>query len=171
MSDDKPRRSWRDLDRQRDRSTHRREEPRQGGPARHERSQKSYRATLDRLFESGKISKLLDDPSPTAGEGSDRLPLLRAVQQAEGRDAVTGALDAYLARYELPDEFEVLEKALEHRSASVQLKALEGLEGLLARERPRRTRGLIGQLKLIRDATSEERLRELATSILERLDS
>lgn len=178
MSDEKPRRSWRDLDRQRDKSAHRRNEPGGLGAARQQRSQKSYRASLDRLFDSGKLGQLLnkasstsDEQPDTSGEQPGRLKLLKAIKNAEGREAVTKALDAYLADHELPEDVDVLAKAIEHRAAAVQITAMQRLLAALDQTMPRRTRGLIGQLKLLRETTDDDQVGPLATQLIDRLEA
>jgi hypothetical protein len=172
MSEDRPKKSWREIDRKKDRSAHRQEEKAPGGGPRRQRSQKSYRAALDRLFESGRIGELIekepqDDDQPPE---ETRLKLLRAIKTAEGRVAITKAVDAYIAHHELPLDADVLGKVLEHRNPSRQLEAMEKLVELTGQETPRRSRAIIGQLKLIRDTGDDRELIELATKLLDRLD-
>src|SRR5215471_20083160 len=88
--DDRPKKSWREIDSKRDRSQHRgpsekREDSPFGGGRKGEQRQKTYRSQLDRLFESGGIGKLVAEqekqkqeelaqkmgmrpPAPAAGE-------------------------------------------------------------------------------------------------------
>lgn len=178
MSDEeRPRKSWREIDRGRDRSSHRREEhvPQEGrkrGPG----SQKSYRAALDRIFSSGKMGELVAERAPGAVPGLDqgeelRLKQLQRIRNATGRDEITRELDQYLESHPWPDEIEILEKALEHRSPSRQLEAMTRLEGLLeAGAEPRRKRGMVGQLKMIRDLGEDAELTTLAIRLLTRLE-
>jgi hypothetical protein len=178
MSDEeRPRKSWREIDRGRDRSAHRRDEraPQEGrkrGPG----SQKSYRAALDRIFSSGKIGELVAERAPGGLPGLDegeenRLKLLKRVQNAIGRDEITRELDLYLEHHPLPDELEILEKALEHRAPARQLEAMGRLESMLeAGAEPRRKRGMVGQLKLIRDLGEDPELTALASRLLTRLE-
>ena len=178
MSDEeRPRKSWREIDRGRDRSAHRRDEkPAQEGRKRGPGSQKSYRAALDRLFTSGKIGELVAERAPGALPGADaddenRLKLLQRVRNATGRDEITRELDAYLAKFALPDELEILEKALEHRPPELQLQAMGRIESVLdAGTEPRRKRGMVGQLKLIRDLGEDAELTTLASRLLTRLE-
>ena len=65
---------------------------------------------------------------------------------------------------------EILGKALEHRNINRQLDAVELLLKLTETETPRRTRTIIGQLKLIRDTCDDPELIELATQLIERLE-
>ena len=175
MSDDeRPRKSWRDIDKQRDHSTHRREErPAAAGRPGDQRRQRTYRDKLDQLFESGRIGELVTQQAPDGGgdaQGEQRVKLLRQLNAAEGRDAITAAVDAYVARFELPRDVDVLAKVLEHRNADQQLKALELLLLLVDEQKPRRARAVVGQLKLIRDTAEDPELVPLAERLLEKLD-
>jgi hypothetical protein len=64
----------------------------------------------------------------------------------------------------------VLAKVLEHRDPARQLQAMEKLVELTDQEKPRRTRAIIGQLKLIRDTGDDPELIELAKRLLDRLE-
>src|SRR5690349_1269799 len=62
--DDRPKKSWREIDAKRDRSQHRGPGERRtdspfGGGKKGEQRQKTYRSQLDRLFKSGGIGKLV----------------------------------------------------------------------------------------------------------------
>ncbi|MCA9666812.1 MAG: hypothetical protein KC503_14530 [Myxococcales bacterium] len=176
MSDDRPRKSWRDIDKQRDKSEHRRDGATGGGgfsQQRRERGQKSYRAALERAFDSGKIGELARERMPESAVDEDdagRLELLKKLKEAEGRDAITKAADALLAEHALPRDFDALAKLLEHRSPSRQQDAIELLLEMTETETPRRPRAIVGQLKMIRDLGDDDELVALARQLLERLD-
>lgn len=171
---DRPRKSWKEIDRARDGSGHRddRDRPSPGGPRRTQRSQKSYRAALDRLFDSGKIGALMPKDGETAGAEGDagRTTLLRQLEAAEGRDAITKAVDAFVRSYALPDDVDLLTKVLEHRDPQQQLTALRALLRMTEGDRPRRTRGLVGKLKLIREMADDPEIADLAAQLADRLD-
>ncbi len=177
MSDEeRPRKSWRDIDKAKDRSAHRRDEKpateRKRGPG----SQKSYRAALDRLFETGKIAELVEQKAPgtTASGGAEnenRLKLLGNIKRAMDRESITREVDAYLARgFELPDDLDVLEKVMEHRDPTRQLGAMQRIDQLLEHEQPKRRRAMLGQLKLIRDCGDDPELIALAKKLIGRLE-
>lgn len=77
--DDRPRPSWRDIDKTRDRSGGPKRD-REGPPSRsmreEERQQKQYRAALEALFEKGEIGKLAD----RLGQNGPRLNAMEALQ-------------------------------------------------------------------------------------------
>jgi len=178
MSDeDRPRKSWREIDKARDGSSHRKERPDASMLTRRSsgRSQKSYRAALDRLFDSGKIADLVEKKDPTEGkhtdtEGESRLKMLKKIRDATDRDDVTRTTDAYLKQYGLPEDMEVLPRLLEHRDPEIQLQAMTRIDELLETQRPKRTRAMVGQLKMIRDFADEQEMMELADKLIDRLD-
>ncbi len=172
MSDDRPKKSWREIDRQRESSSRR--EPRSEGQRSDPRRQRSYRAQLDRLFGSGKIGALVEQQAGPSGDdqpGDNRIKAMAKINAAEGRADVTKAIDAYLKCYEeLPGDFDVLTKALEHRNPTLQLDAMERMGEVIAEEPPRRSRAAIGQLKLVRDTSDEPEMVALARELIDRLE-
>lgn len=178
MSDrDRPRKSWREIDKARDGSSHREDRPdasmlsRKGSG----RSQKSYRAALDRLFDSGKIADLVDQKEPEEAkpkdtQGESRIKLLRTIRDAGDRDEVTRAADAYLEQFDLPEDIDVLPRLLEHRDPEIQRQTMERMDTLLDEAQPKRTRAIVGQLKMIRDFADDQEMMELANKLIDRLD-
>ncbi|MCB9558268.1 MAG: hypothetical protein H6707_19280 [Deltaproteobacteria bacterium] len=168
MSDDRPKRSWREIDQMRDGS--------RGGGQRERtqldpRRQGTYRAKLDRLFSSGKIGDLVQERIGDAADDDPlRSKLLAAIASAEGRGPISKAVDAYLKEHPLPRDVDVLVKVLQHRDEDRQLEAIALLEEICAEEAPKRARSLIGQLKLIRDTGDDPELRQRAEALLEQLD-
>lgn len=175
MSDDRPRKSWREIDKARDGSSHRSDDrpPLGGQSPRGQRRQRSYRAALDRLFNSGKISELVAEKAPEAaqssGTGKDRLKELARIRDAASREDVTREVDAFLKQHPLPDDIEILTRVLEHRDPGIQLQAMERIEALLEEHPPKRVRALVGQLKMIRDLADDRELTEIASRLIERL--
>ena len=207
MSDrDRERRNWRDIDKMRDSSQNGRGR-RQGssrdtdlsGPA-----QKSYRAQLERAFQSGKLAELAEalgqksprpEPEKTgaAEKGSQSandvheqrpslppaprdLPknpvreskkkLLGKLEAAEGREAISKATEAYLSKFDrLPDDYEILTKALLHKHDGRVLGFLEQLQGMIPKERPRRARGLQAQLRYLEETHSDPEVRAQAAQV------
>ncbi len=179
MSDrDRPRKSWREIDKARDGSSHRKDRPdasmlsRKGSG----RSQQSYRAALDRLFDSGKIADLVDQKEPDEArpkkdnQGESRIKMLRKIRDAGDRDEVTKVADAYIKQFDLPDDIDVLPRLLEHRDPEVQRQTMERMDTLLDESQPKRTRAIVGQLKMIRDFADDQEMMELANKLIDRLD-
>ena len=112
------------------------------------------------------------DPAAVAqaAERENRMKLIAKIKESEGRDAITRALDAYFARYpKLPDDFEVLTKALSHKDDERVTFALGAIEALLAREKPRRGRTLQGQLRFLEETHSDAEIRSRAAAVRARL--
>jgi len=173
--DDRPRKSWREIDQNKDKSKHRQSErlppgKKRSGPG----SQKSYRAALDRLFSSGKIADLVAQKEPDsrvqAADSDNRFRMLDRIKAAQDRDTINQELDTYLEKFELPDDLEIWAKVLEHRSPNRQRQAIEAIDRLLGQEQPKRRRAMIGQLKLIRDVGEDEELVQLASALIKKLE-
>lgn len=137
------------------------------------RSQKSYRAALDRAFNSGAVGQMVKDKDLESGEEIDeaKAELLRAITLAEDRPTITKAVDAYLAKYDtFPADPDVLAKVVQHKNPSRQLDAMEQLEQVLEERQPKRVRALIGHLKLIRDTADDRELETIAERLLDTLE-
>lgn len=176
MSEDRerPKKSWREIDKAKDQSAHRREEPRRETP-RAKTAQKQYRATLDRLFDQGEAERLLKGSRSTSskkkGEKDDsRFARIRAVREAIGRDEISLAVDRLLEMGPLPLEEEVLTQAIDHRDEEKVQMALSALLQWLERNRPRRQGTLKARLSGLasNDALGEETI-DLAKKVLEKL--
>jgi hypothetical protein len=115
-------------------------------------------------------------PSTSASEPprdldrDNRMKMLARIREAEGRDPITRAIDAFLAKYpRLPDDFEVLTKALSHKDDDRILVTLGQLDVLAAREKPRRGRSLVGQLRFLEETHADPEIRRLAAVVRARL--
>jgi hypothetical protein len=172
---EKRKKSWREIDRKKDRSAHRQEEPAAGrGRRRSPAGQsRSHRAALDRLFDSGGIGDLVrkqDEQTGRAPDGESKGPsrrqLQQAIEKATQRDERIRAMDAYLAAYSLVGDFELLGLMLEHPDTDVVQQAMDLLEELLQREKPRRPGGLRAQLRNIEELGEVATLRRRAEHLL-----
>jgi hypothetical protein len=128
------------------------------------------------LFDSGKIADLVEKKAPElkkegAAEGENRLKMLAKIKEAMDRSSVTTALDAYLQKFgELPDDLEAWARMLEHRDGERQREALMRIDQLLDQQRPRRTRAMLGQLRMIRDIGDDPEMVALAEKLIKRLE-
>jgi hypothetical protein len=184
--DERPRKSWREIDKAKDRSAHRQEErPDFEDKRKGAQRKKSYKAALDRLFDSGKIADLVEAQTALAGKkgkggkgskggkapGGNRIKMLATIRDAGDREEVTQATDAFLDKFgEVPDDLEILGRMLEHRNPSRQMDAMERIDSLLDTEQPKRTRAMVGQLKMIRDIGDDPEMMQLASKLIERLE-
>ena len=178
MTDERKRtRSWREIDRKKDRSDHRQEQPTGGGPhgpkggaAR----SRSHRSALDQLFNSGKIADLIKKKDAETGveakaAGPSRQQLTKALEKATSRDEKVKAIDTYLEAYALPPDYDILTHVLEHSDKDVVADALSKIEDLLEIEKPRRARSLTAQLRNISELSEYGSLRKHAGRVLEKL--
>ena len=178
--DERPKRSWREIDSLRDRSGGGKRPAADspfGGGRKGEARQKTYRAKLDRLFESGGIGKLAGEggeggSGPAGEEG--RMRLLQGVQSAVGARDITKAIDAYLGAHAWPaagseGEIDFLSAALEHRRSEIVARALAGLETALAAGKPRRAATLTGRLRTLEELGDDPEIRARAAALRLRL--
>jgi hypothetical protein len=132
-SSDKPRRSWREIDKGRDKS----------GPKRtstdrdRDRFEKStaytrYKQNLEKVFSGGELSDAMRDRLDPTGAGKARDALLKKVREAEDSKGFAEAIDALLAQGDFPDDPYLLDRALEHPKPPVVLKSLAHLGALAA---------------------------------------
>lgn len=108
---------------------------------------------------------------PTAKEAAKedaRAVLRKKVLEALGRDEISRAVDRYVKAHGWPNDFEILEQALEHTKSERQTEAMDQLEQLLAREKPKRSRTLAGKLRFIEE-TADGELRDLAARVRAKL--
>ena len=97
-----------------------------------------------------------------------RAVLRKKVLEALGRDEISRAVDRYVKAHGWPNDFEILEQALEHTKPDRQTEAMTALEKLLEREKPKRSRTLAGKLRFIEE-TSDGDLRDQAARIRAKL--
>ena len=108
-------------------------------------------------------------PTPAASPKEDaRAALRKKVIEALGRDEISRAIDRYVKAHGWPNDFEILEQALEHNKPDRQTEAMSALEKLLEREKPKRSRTLAGKLRFIEE-TSDGDLRDQAARIRAKL--
>jgi len=178
MSDDRKRkRSWRDIDRNKDKSSHRSDAPsgHPRGPRGQAAASRSHRNALDRLFNSGKVGELVKKRDAETGvvaedpDGPSRRSLAEKIEQATDKDTKIAAIDKYLERFSLPSDYDVLVHVLDHPDPDVVGDALDRIERLLETEKPRRARTLIAQLKTLQDLSEWGKLRRRAAALLEKL--
>ncbi len=107
-------------------------------------------------------------PPPAPPKDDARSVLRKKVVEALGRDEISRAVDRYVKAHGWPNDFEILEQALEHNKPERQTEAMQALEKLLEREKPKRSRTLAGKLRFIEE-TSDGDLREQAARIRAKL--
>lgn len=175
--DERPRKSWREIDRMRDRSRH------TPGSGRSDRAQerlershayRQYKSNLDKFFEGGLADapdglKGLLDPS---GEKSARARAIEEIQKASAEDRRKWAelVKAFVEEHELPPDPYLLTEFLGHPRERVASKALAKLRELFDEERIKKVPpSLDQQLRSLELTADDEELREAARSFREKL--
>ncbi|MDY0004869.1 MAG: hypothetical protein RBU30_26460 [Polyangia bacterium] len=172
---EKRKKSWKEIDAQRDRSQHRRPEPPQGGPGPRGRDpSRSYRTALDELFSSGAVGKLVEKRDEETGvkvetDAPRRKELAAVIEAASGPDQRQAAIDAYRAAFGLPRDFETLAYFLEQADPDRVEEAMARIGELLDSEKPKRGRTLVAKLKAVAELSEWGRLRRGAQALLDRL--
>ena len=141
---DKPKKSWRELDRQKDRSAHRRDPvPAMSGKkqVRADNASKLYKAQLDRFFEGdGAAPKQVKDKlgalEDVSEAGLARKAAIQKIKDAATSSAKRAAVAEFLARWELPPDHDLLAEVLACDDDDFVAKALAVIGGLLASNRP-----------------------------------
>ena len=133
-----------------------------------------YKRALDALFDKGEAADFIKEKLAAAGiesEGpSERTELMRAVRKAKVGKELEQALDAFLAKYELPDDLELLLRCLEHPADKVLLLALDLIWKQVELGNPLPSKPLFVQrLKGIEIASFDPRVQRKAAKILAKI--
>jgi len=165
--------SWRDLDRKRDQSAHRRDErPGRGRSPRVESATAAYKRKLDAFFDQGVVPEHLKDKLPAgADEGpGPRQVLLRDIRDAKTARALEKAVDTLRRDFGLPDDMEILLRVLEHSKDPVLLEALELIEAYIesGQQVPRKQR-FVQRLKGLEFSSFDPRVQRKAVALASRL--
>lgn len=173
MSDDRPKKTWRELDKMRDGSSHRsdRGSGASRSQARAEKSNayRSYKSNLDNLFKPGtelpESLKMKLGPTTEAGKRNT------ALSKALAADADAPALRAYLdAELPLPDETRLLVRLLDIDDAALLVPVLEQLLDIVeGGKRPTRML-LIQKIDALVYKFGDGRVVELAQTLRSALD-
>jgi hypothetical protein len=108
--------------------------------------------------------------TPPNPDREQKQKLLGKIREAEGRDPINKACDAFYAKFpQLPDDFEILTKALAHRSDDRVRETLVQLTRLMDKDKPRRGRALVAQLRILEDTHTDAEIRQQAAAVRGRL--
>jgi hypothetical protein len=144
--DERPRLSWSEIDKRRDRGGRRDDrERRPRGPAAEARSRAATRAYL------GKLDAALFGKAGAGGE-----PLARAVRDAHGTPGLADACAAYLAAFGPPRDAALASLFLDAPRRELVLAGLAGLATLRGAGRLALGRSLRGQLSLYAEGGDDE---------------
>lgn len=175
FNDEKPRRNWREIDRNKDRSKHRKEDLPLDNPRRKARSEsasKVYRAKLDAFFDGGgkapeHVKNKLSALENQSEEAMERKDAIRAIKDASTSSAADNAVAFFLERWDLPPDFDVLISVLNCSEEEYVYKAIELLEEILeSRRAPRRTNLLEQRLRKIKTLSEDPDLQQKADGLI-----
>jgi len=175
---DRPKKSWSEIDKQKDRSLHRREERpamNQKKQVRADSASKVYKSQLDRFFEGDGAApaqvknKLaaIEDVSP---EGLERKAAVQRIKDAATSGGKREAVKEYVARWELPPDHDVLAEVLACDDDDYIAIALKIIDEMLSANRPpRRTTTLEQRLKRIVTLSEEPSIQNIAKELIKKL--
>ena len=163
--------SWRDIDRKRDQSSHRRE----GGGGRQPRVESAtaeYKRSLDAFFYRGVVPEHLKDKLPpgTSEGPSERQLLIRAIKDAKTKRALEKSFDQLITDFGFPDDPELWLLALGHSQDATILQALTKIEEYLETGQvlPRKVR-FIQPLKGLEFSSFDPRVQAKAVRLADQL--
>ena len=154
---ERPKRSWAEIDRLRDRPRARRDERAPRGPAATARARAATKQYLGELDQ-----KLFAKGAPGGAEGAR---LAAAVHAAQGTAGLTDACRAYLDAVGPPSEPALLAAFLDARERGVQLAALAAIGAGVGAGRLALSPGLRAQLRTLAEGLDDE-LAEAAEAAL-----
>jgi hypothetical protein len=103
------------------------------------------------------------DGRPLDERELERRKLLQRLIESEGRSQISRAAEAYLeAGFEFPEEQEVQLQLLEHFNETRARGAIEVLQGLMARESPKKRPVFEQRLRRLEEYADEDATREAA---------
>jgi hypothetical protein len=156
--DEREKRSWRDIDRQRDGSAHvSREpgEPRQRSPKK-EWAQKMYLKEIENLFKGKKATK-------------EHAAAIKEIHERAGTKKFAPAVKKYLKEYGMPDDWSTLFLLLDYEDIAVAKNAVAALVALAPEAQLNLKEGLKSKLNIIVMTATDDDLRDAAEEALETL--
>ena len=155
--DDDDKKSWRELDRQRDRSTHRRESSERGHQSsRQQRQQQLHKQQLESLFKAKKPS-------------GEQAKALEKIRKARVPRDITAACQAYVQKFPLPADWDSLLLFIDCSSADILVESLHKLEKLYADQPPAAQKTFVQQLRLLKMMSDDPIVEHLAEAINQKL--
>jgi hypothetical protein len=134
-----------------------------------QRSSASYKADLDRLFQSGgevpdRFKNVLDKIKPEEGTPeAERLAAIEGLRRAEGFREFIDAVNAYRkAGYALPDDEDLLARMLDHPREGVLIEVMEHIVDLQGRRTIARTAPIKARLETVKTMSDDPKIHDLA---------
>jgi len=154
--DEKP--SWRDIDRQRDKSAHtsRDTDPQRPKSPRKEWAQKMYLKEIENLFKGKKATP-------------EHAGALNEIHLRAGTKKFNTAVRKYIKEYGLPDDWSTLFLLLDYRDIKIIRQAVEKLVSIMAEEPLNKKEGLKSKLSIMAMTAEDDEVREIAQEHLHSL--
>jgi hypothetical protein len=174
--DDRRKKSWREIDRQKNRSRH---VDRDDGPRakREQRSSAKYKSELEKLFKSGgqvpdKFKEVMKALEPEEGTPeAERKAAIDGMRQAEGFRAFAAAASAYVKTdWALPDDEDLLIRMLDHPDERIVRAVLEHVADLAGRRTLERIKPLERRLTTIRTMSDDPRTTKAVEAVEEEIE-
>lgn len=173
MSDDRPKKSWRELDSMRDKGgSGRRRDPSERSRERASKSQaySAYKSNLDKLFKPGGAQlpeHMRDKLGPQTEESKARAQLMSALTDKPGEDSLRAVVDAGES---LPDDPRLLMRLLDVRDEGLLRPVLQQLLDIVEDGKKPNRMLLIQRLESVKNFAEEDETIELADMIRAALD-
>ena len=165
--------SWRDIDRKKDQSDHRKEGGRGRGRApRVESATAAYKRKLDAFFDEGVVPEHLKDKLGGAGSKAPtgRQKIIREIRGAKSQRDLERAVDRLLGEFGMPDDMEILLRVLEHSKDPILLDALNVIEAYVDTGQVLPRKGLfVERLKGLEFSSFDPRVQAKAVRLAGRL--
>ena len=177
--DDRPRRSWKEIDSQRDGSGSRRTEGGRRDDERKGPGYSKYKSDLDRLFNlgmaKGHVEHIMSKAQgPTGAPGEDgevspRAAATRKCRLAESAPELFAAVDELLLLGGLPDDIRLLLRVCDHPREEVAAEALERIERLTMRNPLQTKAAFLQRLYTLEQTATTAELRDVVNRLIEQL--
>ena len=182
MQGERNKKSWREIDRGRDGSSHRRDRDRnrkRDETARANAAAKQYRNALEALFAPKSeaedkpvllpktAARIVLPPNPDADpKHAERRKLLGKLLAATGPASISKAADLFLAAgFTFPDDQETHVQLLEHVDEERVRESISKLTNIFAGEMPKRRPVIEQRLRRIEDQADEQETRDAAAAL------
>lgn len=170
MSDDeRPKKSWREIDKGRDRSggAPKRKDPEDRDRARVEKSAaySKYKSQLDKLFTPGGAAlpeSMREKLGPTSPEAKAKRDALEALKATPNEETLSAALERGV---ELPEDPRLLMSLLDLKNEALLVPVLRGLLALVEGGKKPNRMLLMQKLDALKNRASEDDVLELAGTI------
>jgi hypothetical protein len=152
--DDRP--SWKEIDKQRDRSSHRKE---RADPA--DAAQKVLRSDYRKKQYMKEAGSIFGKPASPAQDAAGR-----AVREAAGTPELPAAAKAYLDQFGVPDDWDTLVALLDLPDPDFLELTAARLAALFPARSPAEQRGLVSRLRVLAMSAKDPDLAEVAREAL-----